>query len=84
MWVASNGGLHRLTQQGAWVENGIEEGLPGMSVRALFEDPRGRLWAGTSHGLSLYDPTPTATRLSQRSILCRRRKKTFAKAERSR
>jgi len=55
IWVASDGGLHRFTQ-GSWVENGVEEGLPSTTVRDLHEDLRGRLWAGTTHGLSLYDP----------------------------
>ncbi len=55
VWVASNGGLHRLSE-GAWIENGTEEGLPSMSIRALFEDSRGKLWSGTTHGLSMYDP----------------------------
>ncbi len=56
VWVASNSGLHRLTAQGTWLENGTEEGLPSMSVRALYEDSRGRLWSGTTRGLSQYDP----------------------------
>jgi len=55
VWVASNSGLHRLFQ-GAWVENGLEEGLPSPVVRQLQEDARGRLWAGTTHGLSVYHP----------------------------
>ena len=55
VWVASNDGLHRFFE-GAWIENGAEEGIPGVGVRALCEDPRGHLWAGTTHGLSLYDP----------------------------
>jgi len=55
IWVASNGGLHRLIED-TWIENSIEDGLPSVSVRALHEDLRGRLWAGTTHGLSLYDP----------------------------
>lgn len=55
VWVASNGGLHRFFQ-GAWVENGTEEGLPSTDVRELYEDRRGRLWAATTHGLSLYHP----------------------------
>jgi len=55
VWVASNGGLHRF-MQGTWIENGIEEGLPSISARGLYEDVRGRLWCGTTHGLSLYDP----------------------------
>ena len=64
VWVASNSGLHRFFQ-GAWVENGREEGLPATAVREVCEDPRGRIWAGTSHGLSLYhpeaDPDPPRT-----------------------
>lgn len=60
VWVASNGGLYRFTQGrfaiAAWVEVDLEEGLPSTSIRALYEDQRGRLWAGTTHGLSQYDP----------------------------
>jgi signal transduction histidine kinase len=55
VWVASNNGLFRFLQN-AWVENGVEEGLPGTVVRQLCEDARGRLWAGTTHGLCLYHP----------------------------
>ena len=64
LWVAGDGGLHRFFQ-GAWVENSMEEGLPGGAVRELYEDQRGRLWAGTARGLSLYhpeaDPDPPQT-----------------------
>ena len=57
LWVAANSGLYRLiATQGAWIENGREEGLSSASVRALLEDPSGRLWAGTTRGLSFYDP----------------------------
>jgi signal transduction histidine kinase len=55
LWVAGGSGLHRFFQ-GAWVENGTEEGLPGGGVRELYEDQRGRVWAGTARGLSLYHP----------------------------
>ena len=55
LWVASNAGLFRYTQ-GTWLENGVEEGLPAVNVWALCEDQRGDLWAGTTHGLSRYDP----------------------------
>ena len=55
MWVASNSGLNRFSQ-GAWVENSREEGLPATAIREVCEDARGRIWAGTPHGLSLYHP----------------------------
>ena len=42
VWVASNSGLHRFVR-GAWVENGLPEGLPSMAVRNLCEEPRGTL-----------------------------------------
>jgi signal transduction histidine kinase len=64
LWVADESGLHRFFQ-GAWVENGTEEGLPGGGVREVCEDQRGRIWAGTTRGLSLYhpeaDPDPPRT-----------------------
>jgi signal transduction histidine kinase len=55
VWVASNNGLHRFLR-GAWVENGVDEGLPSATVRELVEDQRGRLWAATSHGLTQFHP----------------------------
>jgi signal transduction histidine kinase len=59
VWVASNSGLHRFLQN-AWVGNGIEEGLPATGVRELYEDQRGRVWAGTTHGLCVYHPEADA------------------------
>ncbi|HLX70446.1 MAG TPA: two-component regulator propeller domain-containing protein, partial [Verrucomicrobiae bacterium] len=55
IWVASYSGLYRYTQ-GAWIENSIEEGLPGSTVRQIYEDHSGRLWAGTARGLALFHP----------------------------
>jgi len=64
LWVGTDGGLYRFFQ-GAWVENGTDEGLPVGGIRELYEDGRGRVWAGTAHGLSLYhpeaDPDPPRT-----------------------
>jgi len=64
IWVASNSGLYRFFR-GAWVGNGVEEGLPSAGVREVYEDMHGRIWAGTTHGLSLYhpdaDPDPPRT-----------------------
>lgn len=68
VWVASNNGLHRYlqgTQQGSWIENGLEEGLPSAAIRDIHEDQRGRLWAATTRGLSVFhpeaDPDPPQT-----------------------
>jgi signal transduction histidine kinase/ligand-binding sensor domain-containing protein len=65
VWVASNGGIHRFFQgawaeKGVWVDNAVEEGLPSAGVRKLCEDHRGRIWAGTTRGLSLYHPEADA------------------------
>jgi signal transduction histidine kinase len=68
LWVGANNGLYRWIQ-GAWLENGSEEGLPGPGIRELYEDARGVLWAGTTHGLSEYHPEadldPPKTRILQ-------------------
>ncbi len=54
IWVACNNGLQRFAQT-IWLENSIEEGLPSVAVRGLYENQRG-LWAATTHGLSLFHP----------------------------
>ncbi len=68
IWVASNGGLHRFTQD-AWIENSIEEGLPNATVRRVYEDRHGRIWVGTTRGLSLFhpeaDPDPPLTHIGK-------------------
>jgi signal transduction histidine kinase/ligand-binding sensor domain-containing protein len=55
IWVASNSGIFR-NVQGAWLENGVEDGLPSIAIRDLYEDQRGRIWAATTRGLSLFHP----------------------------
>jgi signal transduction histidine kinase/streptogramin lyase len=59
VWVASNSGLHR-HRQGDWIEVGTDEGLPSANVREVFEDRAGRVWAGTTLGLSLHHPEADA------------------------
>ena len=54
IWVASNSGVHRFFR-GAWVEHGMEEGLPAASVRDLRENAQG-LWLATTRGLTLFHP----------------------------
>ena len=55
LWVASGTGLDR-RQHGEWIGNGEEEGLPSTMVYTVFQDSRGRVWAGCSRGLSLFHP----------------------------
>ena len=43
LWVANESGLHRFFQ-GAWVENGPEEGLPSEGIREVYADLRD--WIG--------------------------------------
>jgi signal transduction histidine kinase/CheY-like chemotaxis protein len=55
LWVASGTGLLR-RQHEEWIGNGEEEGLPSTMVYTVFQDSRGRVWAGCSRGLSLFHP----------------------------
>jgi diguanylate cyclase (GGDEF)-like protein len=55
LWVASGSGIQRY-RNGVWLSNGVEEGLPSNVAYRLFEDSRGRIWAGTTRGISLYHP----------------------------
>src|SRR5665213_1667960 len=55
LWVASGTGVHRYLY-GNWISNGVDDGLPSSVVYKIFEDSRGRIWAGTTRGLSLFHP----------------------------
>ncbi|HLP75285.1 MAG TPA: histidine kinase dimerization/phospho-acceptor domain-containing protein, partial [Candidatus Paceibacterota bacterium] len=55
IWVASKTGLHRNWKH-AWIQNGIDEGLPNADVREVFESYDGRIWAATASGLSVFHP----------------------------
>ncbi|MEA1996777.1 MAG: two-component regulator propeller domain-containing protein, partial [Gemmatimonadota bacterium] len=55
VWVASGTGIHRRFN-GSWVTNTAEDGLANTAVFQVYQDSRGRVWAGTISGLSLYNP----------------------------
>ena len=55
LWIASGTGIHRY-RNGVWITNGLEEGLPSSVAYKVFQDSRGRIWAGTTRGLSLFNP----------------------------
>jgi signal transduction histidine kinase/ActR/RegA family two-component response regulator len=66
LWVASFTGIHRF-RNGVWIANGEPDGLASDRVRNVLEDRDGRIWAGTSNGLSLYHPD--ADQVAPRTVL---------------
>jgi signal transduction histidine kinase/CheY-like chemotaxis protein len=66
IWVATGAGVHRLRDD-AWLSNGEADGLASDAALTVFEDSRGRIWAGTNRGLSLFDPA--ADRDRPRTVL---------------
>jgi ligand-binding sensor domain-containing protein/signal transduction histidine kinase len=55
LWVGTNGGGLTLLKDGTARTFGIADGLGADVVRALFQDGKGRVWAGTNGGLSLLE-----------------------------
>jgi signal transduction histidine kinase/CheY-like chemotaxis protein len=55
LWVASGTGVLR-RQHDEWIGNGEEDGLPSKMNDTVFQDSRGRVWAGCTRGLSLLHP----------------------------
>jgi signal transduction histidine kinase/DNA-binding response OmpR family regulator/HPt (histidine-containing phosphotransfer) domain-containing protein len=55
IWAASGSGVHRL-QNAVWITNDSADGLASDVAITVFEDSQGRIWAGTSSGLSYFNP----------------------------
>ncbi|HYE75269.1 MAG TPA: two-component regulator propeller domain-containing protein, partial [Blastocatellia bacterium] len=53
IWVAASSGLYRY-QQGMWLANTEEDGLPATISYDVLEDSRGQIWVGTTRGLSMF------------------------------
>ncbi len=66
LWTGSGSGIHRY-RPGQWITNTVDDGLPASAVRKVYSDPQGRVWAGTSQGISLFypaaDPDPPLTKI---------------------
>ncbi len=54
LWVGTDDGLWVL-QRDRWARFGVEDGLPGNEVRALWIEADGRVWVGTTAGLGVRD-----------------------------
>ena len=55
LWVATERGLFRFLR-GAWIINGLPDGLPAENVTGLAEDEAGTIYAQTTHGWARYEP----------------------------
>ncbi len=55
LWVGTNGGGLTLLRDGDARTFTVADGLGADVVRALFQDGKGRVWAGTNGGLSLFE-----------------------------
>ncbi len=55
IWVASGTGIHCF-KNGSWITNTYEDGLPDGVPQTIFQDSQGRIWAGTTLGISRYYP----------------------------
>lgn len=53
VWVSSDTGLHRY-RDGSWISYTRNDGLPASSVNRMYQDQQGRIWIGTTHGISFY------------------------------
>ena len=55
LWVAATSGVHRLAQ-GAWIANGLADGLPSLDVREIRESNSGQITINTALGASAFHP----------------------------
>jgi ligand-binding sensor domain-containing protein len=55
VWVGTNQGLW-LFQRQSWAQITTEDGLPGNDVTAIWIDPNGPIYVGTTQGLTQRDP----------------------------
>lgn len=72
VWVGAKTGLHRY-QHHVWQPYGPGEGIPPAAVYFLYEDSRGRIWAGSESGVFLYHPEadrdPPQTFIAEETML---------------
>lgn len=72
-WIGTWGGGVARFDGRLWTNYTTQDGLAGNVVYAIAQDPSGRLWFGTNHGLSTYDgriwaTVPAHQRYAQRDV----------------
>jgi signal transduction histidine kinase len=55
IWIATSSVLYCYSD-GVWMSHAEEEGLPTGFISEILQDRRGRIWVGTTRGISLYHP----------------------------
>lgn len=55
VWIATQSGMYRYLDN-IWTVFTDDDGLPDTAVYEVCEDRDGHIWAGTSRGISMYDP----------------------------
>ena len=61
LWVGGNAGLIRRYPNGTVQKYGVADGLPDTSVRAIWKDRDGNIWAGTNRGMARLEGTRFVT-----------------------
>jgi signal transduction histidine kinase/CheY-like chemotaxis protein len=55
LWLATSSGIYRVLGDD-WVCHATAEGLPSAMTYIVYQDRKGRIWAGTTRGLAVYHP----------------------------
>jgi streptogramin lyase len=56
IWVSTQNGLNKLSENGTFTNYFVKDGLPSNNVSCILEDQSGMLWMSTNRGLSRFDP----------------------------
>ncbi|MGL1889395.1 MAG: hypothetical protein OCD76_22965, partial [Reichenbachiella sp.] len=56
LWIGSMNGLHQMVSSNQFITYTIKDGLPINNVYDIIEGDKGKLWLGTSKGLTVFNP----------------------------
>jgi signal transduction histidine kinase/ligand-binding sensor domain-containing protein len=68
LWITSGSGIQVVNRKdySLLANHNIDDGLPSMIIRSINTDTMGRVWAGTTSGLGLFNPRNKTWRLFNR------------------